>query len=64
MPSTRQAFPRQAIPVVLGRASARPSGALTGAFRQASLTSNHYLPFWDIIVLVASRIGFLYCHAS
>jgi hypothetical protein len=35
MPSARRAFPRQAIPVVLGHASARPGGALTGAFRQA-----------------------------
>jgi hypothetical protein len=36
MPSARRAFPRQAIPVVLGRASAHPGGALTGAFRQAT----------------------------
>jgi hypothetical protein len=35
MPSARRAFPRQAIPVVLRRVSARPGGALTGAFRQA-----------------------------
>jgi hypothetical protein len=26
------------------------------------LTSNHYLPFWDLVVLAASRIGFLYCN--
>jgi hypothetical protein len=36
MPSARQAFPHQATPVVLRRASARPGGALTGAFRQAA----------------------------